>query len=144
MMSSKNKAILSFIAVFLVGIAVGVLFENLVLDKKQQNRKRQDPNKFLFEKFTNELSLSTEQQDSLQVLLDDIKEKHRELGKKRHENYERIRSEFDVEFRKILSPDQLLRYDEIIREFEEKMQQRRNKNHDDRDKNGEGKKPEKE
>ncbi len=142
MMSSKNKAVLSFITIFIIGVAVGVLLENFVLDKKQHDRRRQDPNKILFEKFTRELSLSVTQQDTLQVLLDDVKEKHKVLGQKRHEDFERIRQEFDVEFRKILTNEQLTRYEEIIREFEENAKKWRNKQRDGKKPDGEGEKPE--
>ena len=131
MLSSKKTAILSFITVFIAGIAVGVVFENLVLDKKQHerrsDRRREDPNVLMFKKFTEELSLTQAQQDTLQFLLDQIKEKHKALGEKRHQEFKKIREEFDVEFRKILSNEQLARYDEMVKEFEEKWKKRRSK-----------------
>lgn len=125
MMSSKSKAVLSFVTVFIIGVAVGVLLENYVLDKKNRAPQHRDPNQMLFEKFTAELTLSSAQQDTLRSLLDDIKDKHRELGRKRHQEYDKIRSEFDAEFRKILTNDQLVKYEELVRQFEERMRDRR-------------------
>ena len=128
MIPSKKIAIFSFITVFIVGIAVGVVFDNLVIDKKP-DRRRHNPNDFLFDKFTTELSLSQTQQDTLQVLLDQIKEKNKKLGDKRHQEFKKIRKEFDSEFRKILSSEQMSRYDEMVREFEERWGKRRSRDY---------------
>ncbi len=124
MMSSKSKALVIFITIFIAGIAVGVLLDNLVLDKKDR-RRHGDPNEYLFKKFTTELSLTTDQQDTLKTLLDDIKKKHRMLGEKRREEYDSIRQEFDTKFREILTSEQLIHYDEIVKEFEERSKSRR-------------------
>ncbi|MBN1464997.1 hypothetical protein JXA02_04500 [candidate division KSB1 bacterium] len=118
MTPSKKIAILSFITVFIAGIAVGVVLEDLVFDKKQADRRKGDPNDFLFAKLTQELSLTTAQQDSLRSMLDKIKEEHRKLNRKRFENFEQIRLKFDQEFRKILDEKQMTRYDEMMQEFE--------------------------
>jgi hypothetical protein len=124
MASSKKIAILSLITVFIVGLAAGVALDRFVFDKKRPEHRRRDPNEFLFEKFTRELSLTKAQQDTLQMLLDDIKEKHKVLSKKRHEEYDKIRQEFEIEFRKILTSEQLNRYNEMIRQFEERRKRK--------------------
>jgi hypothetical protein len=118
MTSAKKIAILSFITVFIAGIAVGVVLQDLVFDKKREEHRRRDPNDFLFAKFTEELSLTATQQDSLRSMLDKIKEKHKNLNRKRFEDYEQIRLEFDEKFRKILDEKQIKRYNELTREFE--------------------------
>ena len=120
MASSKKIAILSLITVFIIGLAAGVALDRLVFDKKRHDHRKRDPNEYFFEKFTRELSLTKAQQDTLQILLDDIKEKHNALSKKRRKEYEKIRQEFETDFRKILTPEQVSRYNEMIREFEER------------------------
>lgn len=127
MIPSKKIAILSFITVFIAGIAVGVVLEDLVLDKKRHENRRQNANDILFDKFTNELSLTEIQQDSLKNILDDFKEKHKRLNKKRFEDFHKIRNEFDIEFRKILDETQLLRYEQMVKEFEERRSKRSKK-----------------
>ena len=120
MIPSKKIAILSFVTVFIAGIAVGVVLEDLVFDKKRREHKRRDPNNYLFEKFTQELSLTKTQQDSLKSMLNEFKEKHKKLNKKRFEDFEQIRLEFNRDFQKILDEKQLLRYDKMVKEFEER------------------------
>ena len=124
MTPSKKIAILSFITIFIAGIAVGVVLEDFVFNKKRDEHQRRDPNDFLFVKFTKELSLTTVQQDSLKSMLNKIKEKHKRMNKQRFEDYEQIRLEFNKEFRKILDEEQTIRYDQMVQEFEA-----RRKNH---------------
>ncbi|MBN1561538.1 hypothetical protein JW998_14905 [candidate division KSB1 bacterium] len=118
MTSAKKIALLSFITVFIAGIAVGIVLEDLVFDKKREEHKRRDPNDFLFATFTKELSLTAAQQDSLKSMLNKIKEKHKTLNRERFEDYEQIRLEFNEEFRKILDEKQIIRYNEMMQEFE--------------------------
>ncbi len=124
-MSVKTKAVFLFITIFIVGLVVGIALEKKVLDKKDHRHKNRNPNSYLFEKFTSELSLTTTQQDTLKMLLDEIKEKKRILDEKRRQELDKSRLEFESDFRKILNAEQAQRYDEMRREFEEKMRKRR-------------------
>lgn len=126
MLSSKNTAILSFITIFIAGIAVGVMWDNFVLDKKPRDNRRHDRGARILEKFTQELSLTQTQQDTLRMLLDQIKIKHQKLDERRHEEFEKIRSEFDAEFQKILTSEQKIKYEKMVQEFKKKWQDRRN------------------
>lgn len=133
MLSSKKFALLSIITTFLVGVALGVVVERFVFDTHHKYDKRDDPNEHIMQKFTTELSLTPAQQDTLAMLLDDIKEKHRALRKERHKEYERIRKEFEQEFSSILDERQAARYEEMVREYEREREERRKV----RDKKGE-------
>ncbi|MBN1478840.1 hypothetical protein JXA70_01060 [candidate division KSB1 bacterium] len=127
MLSSKNTAILSFITIFIAGIAVGVMWDNFVLNKKRPENRRRDHNAQILKKFTQELSLTETQQDTLKMLLDEIKMKHQKLDEKRHEEFEKIRSEFDGKFTKILTSEQKVRYEQMVQEFKKRWEDRKKK-----------------
>ena len=61
------------------------------------------------------------------MLLDEIKMKHKKLDEKRHEEFEKIRSEFDAKFTKILTSEQKVRYEQMIQEFKKRWEDRKKK-----------------
>ena len=128
MLSSQKLALLSIITTFFVGMVLGVVVERFVFDKRPE--KHRDINEHLLDKFTEELSLTPAQQDTLKVMLDEIKEKHREVRRQSYQEYKRIREEFEQKFSSILTQDQAARYKEMIEEFErerEKYKKRKDK-----------------
>ena len=120
MIRSKKLALVSFLTIFLAGLVLGVVLERLVIDKCQAKRQPSDPGEFLFQKFTTELSLDETQKLELRKLLADIKEKHRHIRKENRTQYKIIQEEFNTDFRKILSEEQLILFDQLVQEFEEK------------------------
>ncbi len=128
MLSSQKLALLSIITTFFVGMVLGVVVERFVFDKRPE--KHHDINEHLLDKFTEELSLTPAQQDTLKVMLDEIKEKHREVRRQSYQEYKRIREEFEQKFSSILTQDQAARYKEMVEEFErerEKHKKRKDK-----------------
>ncbi len=120
MNQSKKAALVSFLVIFLFGIAIGVIADRYVFDKKQGTRHHQDPSDFLFRKFSERLALDENQKVELRRLLEEIKEKHREIRKSDRRRYDEIKTAFDSAFRKILTPEQVTTYDQMVKEFEEK------------------------
>ena len=93
----------------------------LIFDKKQFGRPPEDPHDFLFQKFTTELALDETQKTVLKSLLDVIKEKHHQIRRDNRKKYKTIQEEFDRNFREILTEEQLIKYDLLVKEFEEAL-----------------------
>ena len=121
---SKN-AVISLLTVFILGLAIGILVDRFVFVKAPKPPKHRDPGQFLFEKFSNELDLTEEQKVQLKRLLDEIKIKYETLHKTRREQYQKISDEFDTEFKKYLTPEQIVKFDAMVKE----MKEQRKKNH---------------
>lgn len=120
MNQSKKMALVSFLAIFLFGLAVGVVVDRYVFENSHKPERRHDPSDFLFHKFSDNLSLDENQKLELKRLLEEIKEKHRAIRKSDRGRYNEIKKEFDDDFRKILTPDQVTKYNQMVKEFEEK------------------------
>ena len=132
MIKSKKLALASFLTVFLIGLVLGIILERLVLDNSHSKRRRHDPGDFIFKKFTERLSLEEEQKVELKALLADIKEKHRGLRKENRTHYKAFQEEFNADFRKILTEQQIVLFDELLKEFEKKRSRDRNKRHNEK------------
>jgi len=120
MNQSKKMALVSFLAIFLFGIALGVVADRYVFQKRHEPRHRHNSGDFLFRKFSEKLSLDENQKVELRRLLEEIKEKHHEIRKADRQRYNKIKTEFNAAFRQILTPEQAIKYDQMVKEFEEK------------------------
>ena len=128
MIRSKKLASISFLAIFFFGMAIGVVLERFVFDDHYPGRHGHDPGKYLFNKFSKELSLDEDQKTRLKKLLEEIREKHRRIRDANRRQYDEIRSEFDLAFRRILTPEQLEKYEQLVQKFKaarERYEQKR-------------------
>ena len=129
MTRSKKLAIASFLTIFLVGIVLGLVLERFVLENCPAKQPKGDPSDFIYKKFTERLSLDEEQKSELKRLLAEIKEQHRQIRKQDHKKYKTIQQEFDAAFRTILTEEQLVIYEQMVKEFEERMKRAKRKRH---------------
>ncbi len=118
MIRSKKLAFVSFLAVFLLGMVLGVVLERFVFSADYHGRRRHGPSEYLFNKFSKELALDEEQKNQLEKLLKEIGDKHRRIRDANKQQYAKIRSEFDASFRQVLTHDQLEKYERLVQEFE--------------------------
>ncbi len=123
-MNTKRKALVVMVTVFFLGLVAGMAIDRYALDKysRHQRHHRKPPD--FKQMFTKELDLNQEQQEKLDVLLSELKEK---IDKVRHSNYQqygKIRNEFNENFRVILDTGQKQKFEQMIKEFEEKKKKR--------------------
>lgn len=122
MMASKKMAVLSLLTFFLLGTGFGLLLDRSVLrpgppkfkDKGGPHHKGD----FLFDMFTQELGLTTTQQDSLRVMLAELRNEFEIAGKQYFERAEEIRKQFGRNFEQILDDKQKEKYREMVAKFE--------------------------
>ena len=78
----------------------------------------------LVRRLTRELNLSDAQVQQLSQIMDDAEKKHRQLQEQVRPQFQALHEETRDRIRKILNPDQVARFDEINRQFEQRMRQR--------------------
>ena len=132
-MSSKRVAILSLVSILILGFALGLLTEHFVLHSgkfhKQPKKSREER---LITILTKELELTEEQQQHLKALLQELKEKHDKINKSIRPDHQRVRQEFNEAFSKILTPEQVEKFDAFNKRLQEKYRKRRESNKDNR------------
>jgi hypothetical protein len=122
-MNSRNKAILSLGAIFLLGIIIGILIDSQVFNHSRRGqRDRGHPN--LLEIFTKKLELSSQQQGKLKELLDNFKTKFQEVGTQTETQFRKVREEFNEQFMLILNGTQKEKYKKMVDEFEKREHHR--------------------
>ncbi len=75
-------------------------------------------------RLTRELDLSDAQVQQLSQIMDDAEKKHQQLQEQFRPQFQALHEETRDRIRKILNPDQVARFDEINRQFEQRMHQR--------------------
>ncbi len=111
-MNSKTLGILSLVAVFLIGVALGMGLGYIIEKSGNHHHHKQD----MVAKFKKDLNLSKEQEKVLLQLLDDLKEKYHALHQKHRPEYKTIQKEFRSEFKKVLTPNQKEKFDSYIKD----------------------------
>ena len=132
-MTSKKTAFTLLIAVFIFGFAAGTVTNKYIFPKKQRSHSPRDRSSHTVNKFTKELNLTESQQIHLKELLATIKVKYDSLRKVAEPSYKAVRDNFKKEFSKILTDEQRIKYEEMNREFSEKMKRRRENTDSDKD-----------
>lgn len=114
-MTDKSKAITSLASAFVIGFALCyLLFSFSILNVSRH--KRFSPEKFttsLVQKFTQELSLNESQVTELKIQLAALRARHDTLRVYNEEAARAIRENFRIEFAKVLTPEQQLKYIEF-------------------------------
>ena len=75
-------------------------------------------------RLTRELNLSDPQTQQLSQIMDDAEKKHQQLQEQFRPQFQALHEETRDRIRKILNPDQVVRFDEINRQFEQRTRQR--------------------
>jgi len=118
-----RRAYLYFILTFLLGIIVGgaaVLFYawNTGHWHRQFDRQR------LVRRLTRQLNLNDVQVQQLNQIMDDTAKKMADLRKQMDPEFDAVRKESQDRVRQILTPEQLNKFNEMVRRFEERRGRR--------------------
>jgi Spy/CpxP family protein refolding chaperone len=74
--------------------------------------------------FTRDLNLNPDQQNQIQAILNDSRARYAELHEKLDPEYEQVRHEGRVRIRQVLTPEQLPKFEELLRQMDDDRRQR--------------------
>jgi Spy/CpxP family protein refolding chaperone len=124
---SNWKAVLLVFGLFLLGIAVGSLgtytVTTHVLAARPQAGLAHNPG-HVMAMFTHDLGLNPEQQNQIQAILNDTRSKYAQLHEKLDPEYEQVRQQGRQHIRQVLTPEQLPKFEELLRQIDEDRRQR--------------------
>jgi len=131
-MYSKKFAIISLIAVFILGLSAGIVTDRVLFknNPRQYHKKYPYYKKGLLGTFTKELDLTPAQQDTLKALLQWIKQEHKRIRQTMSDDFKNIRKKFREDFAKVLNEEQKMkfnkfneRYDRMRKEHQKESKQ---------------------
>lgn len=124
----KRKAILWVLGVFVLGMLCGGLAIHLVEDRafglSPRSGPRGGPGEVV-KQLTTELSLDTAQQEQLTTILEETRTRYVKLYEPIRPEHERIRQEGRDRIRAILKPEQVDKYNEFLRQLDERQKRNR-------------------
>lgn len=131
---SQSKARLIVVSVFVIGFAAGALSLNLY-QQLNPSSKKDGPRggaEFLIKRMNEEVGLASDQQEQIKKILDETSEKYRELRKEMDpaiKNFEprfnAVRQESRDRIRALLTPEQLPKYEDMVKKHDETRKQER-------------------
>jgi Spy/CpxP family protein refolding chaperone len=126
----SRKAFLLVLLVFAMGIGLGALGTYVVTTRVLAARPQQStvPNRVAM--FTRDLNLNPEQQKQIQAILTDTRARYAEIHSHADPEYERARHEGREKIRQILTPEQLPKFEDLLRRFDEERRNRQSEAHD--------------
>jgi Spy/CpxP family protein refolding chaperone len=74
--------------------------------------------------FTRDLNLTPEQQNQIQAILNDTRAKYAQLHEKLDPEYEQVRQQGRQRIRGLLTPEQLPKFEDMLRRMDEERRQR--------------------
>ena len=113
-----RRAYLYFLLTFLLGIVVGgigVYTYGWYTGQWHARHKRHDIVEYLQRK----LDLSTSQTQQLQQIVNDVQTKEREVQQQVEPQFQAVREEARARTRAILNPQQLQKFDEMVKRWDE-------------------------
>jgi Spy/CpxP family protein refolding chaperone len=116
----KWKLVISVALVFILGVLVGSMGAGLFI-KHHFPPPKGDPSEmraFILKKFSQKLDLTEEQRDGFKAIIDQVGERLEEHFRKTHSEIGEIVEPGFSQMRKLLSPDQQEKFDELIEKFE--------------------------
>lgn len=125
-MMRSRRAVLYLGLVFLLGIALGAL--GMVwagrqgwthADSRQQRRPRG------VEWLDRELNLSPQQRQQVEAILDEMGQAYRNIRQRTRPEYEAVRQQGRDRIRALLSEEQRARFEQLVRQLDEKEARRR-------------------
>jgi Spy/CpxP family protein refolding chaperone len=126
-MKSKTTASLLLILTFLMGSASGAITAYFYMNQTSAagttriNRSRSWDSA---EELAKALQLDGEQQEQLQAILKHSRNRYRTLSRQFRPQNDAIRKEMNDSIRRILTPDQQVRFDEIMQEIRSRRKSR--------------------
>ena len=124
----NRKAILLVFVLFLLGIAVGSLGTYVVTTRVLAARPQQmglaHNLGHTMQVFTRDLDLNPDQQNQIQAIFNDTRAKYAQLHEKLDPEYEQVRQEGRQRIRQVLTPEQLPKFEELLRQLDEDRRRR--------------------
>jgi hypothetical protein len=136
--SGKTKAALLMAGIFLAGVALGVALDRFVIEQlvseespasvaSRRRRRRRDRRKRLdrlVRRFNRKLGLSEEQEKVVREALEQTWQETKRIKRKVEPELREVRETHREKIRNALEPDQLERYDRMVRRYEERRARR--------------------
>ena len=114
----------SLFLTFIVGMGMGVAVDRLALERDGRGGDRQNRGERLAARLASELQLTSEQQAKVEAALASNRERAREFWRESQTSYETLRKEFRQDIRALLTPEQQVRFDEMIQRDDERRRRR--------------------
>jgi Spy/CpxP family protein refolding chaperone len=134
--SSRKKARLIVLAIFVIGFAAGALSMNLYerfnSENQERDRGRRGPDRVITD-MSNRLNLTTEQQTQIRAIIDETFGKYGEIRRQMDEDpelkkymprFDETRLQGREKMRAVLKPEQLPEFEQMIKEFDEQREKR--------------------
>ncbi len=131
---SQSKARLIVVSVFVIGFAAGALSLNLY-ERLTSSSKKESPrgsSEFLIKRMNEEVGLASDQQEQIKKILDETSDKYRELRKELdpaikpfESRFNAVRQESRDRIRALLTPEQLPKYEEMVKKHDQIREQER-------------------
>src|ERR1044071_9712304 len=134
--SSQAKARLIVVSVFIIGFAAGMLSLNLYQSLRPSSPKNspRGGTEFLITRMDEKVGLPSDQQEQIKKILDETNDKYREIRKEMEPRIKDILPRFDAvrqesrdRIRALLKPEQLPKYEEMVKEHDKMREQEREK-----------------
>lgn len=134
---NQTKARLVVIAVFIIGLAIGALSMNLYQratsagpEPGRGHREGGPPQERILQEMTQKMALSAEQQNQIKAILDNtfgqykaIRQEMEPKLKEFEPRFESTRLKGRDEIRKVLTPEQLPAFEEMVKEYDRRRQE---------------------
>src|SRR5215469_3271055 len=130
----NRKAKLLVLVLFVLGVARGIMGTYVVTTRVLAARPQMqiglahNPDQVMA-RFTRELSLNPEQQNQIQAILSDTRAKYAQLHERLDPEYEQVRQQGRQHIRQALTPEQLPKFEELLRQLDEERRQRNAEGH---------------
>lgn len=130
-MRFSRAAIAAYVAlIFVSGAVLGVFGQRLYEASRVANQppagRRPDPEvarKRIVDMYHDRLHLTDQQMTQLNAIMDEARQRVEDTRHKMGPEYQKIREEQNAKFRQILTPDQQVEFDKILKEREERRKQ---------------------
>ena len=123
----NRKAFLLVLVLFVLGVALGSVGTYLVTMRVQAARPQatlaHNPGHTMA-MFTRDLNLNADQQNQIQAILNDTRSRYASLHQKLDPEYEQVRHEGRERIRQVLTPEQRLKFEDLLRQIDEDRRQR--------------------
>jgi Spy/CpxP family protein refolding chaperone len=112
----KQRAYLYFVLTFLLGVVIGAVGLYLYAWYGGHWHQRVARGQFV-QDLTRQLKLTDQQARELTRIMNDSRKKYDQLHSQVRPQFEALRNETDDEIRQILTPDQVSKFNELVREW---------------------------
>ena len=122
----NRKALLLVFVLFVLGIAVGSVGTYLVTTRVMAARPSllvRNPTQHMA-LYTRDLNLTPDQQTKIQVILSDARDRYAALHQRLDPEYEVVRQQGREQIREVLTPEQLPKFEDLLRQMDEERRQR--------------------